>query len=121
MKCFDLIQSLQLPQCKKKQTVYVCQPINHLIFFCIYKTKMNMYNANVRTGNWFNELMLQEAKTKQYLRKNKNGELKVQKARHLLVELLTEIPLTFPVVGLSYGAIIEIVCKLERKMCSEKK
>lgn len=72
---------------------------------------MSGYNGNVRIGNWYDELMLQDEKTKQYVRKTKNGELTIQKARKLFISLLTEIPLTFPVVGLSYGAIIEIVCK----------
>ncbi|KAK6645076.1 hypothetical protein RUM43_001352 [Polyplax serrata] len=70
---------------------------------------MSGYNGNVRIGNWYDELMLQDEKTKQYVRKTKNGELTIQKARKLFISLLTEIPLTFPVVGLSYGAIIEIV------------
>lgn len=73
---------------------------------------MSRYNENVRVGNWFDDLVLHEEILKQYVRKNENSELKVQKVRKLFISLLTEVALTFPVQGLSYGAVVQIMCEL---------
>lgn len=72
---------------------------------------MQRYSANVRIGNWFYDLILLDERAKQSIRKEKSGELNVQKARKLFLMELHEVPLTFPVAGLSYGAVIQIKCK----------
>lgn len=68
------------------------------------------YNANVRIGNWFDSLVIEEEIINRYIRQSEKSELKVQKTRKLFITLLEEVPLTFPVKGLIYGGAIQIVC-----------
>lgn len=67
------------------------------------------YNANVRVGGWFDELVVQEELLKQYSRKTEDNTLKILRTRRFFLDMLTEVTLTMPVKGLTYGGIIQIM------------
>ncbi|XP_075166426.1 cilia- and flagella-associated protein 161 [Haematobia irritans] len=78
------------------------------------------YRPNVRLGNWFEDICLEEEKIQNFIKLRESGELMVEKTRRLFENFHKEITLEAPKETIRFGGIVQLM-PVHMRICNAPK